>query len=718
MPTIKLTDQLGLEENIRLADSSAMLQYFRQLPSLRLDSLDLSKLGGLTLDQPAVTSLNAGVAFDRPIPIGAGSPALSIQAGAHGSFAVSKGPSDVLAEDVDAPENSRYVSFGIDASVGAEVTAGQGSFTFGIKPGATVAIVNYRNFPLHQGVTLFDALKDVVGGYVIPARIEDLEAMPAGSLATITGTGSLTLSVTANLLAVTNPLASVSLPAPLPSLSVSAGGKVTVGASYQIACRYQICGHKLASGKVRLGWYREQSSEIDVTATAVEGVSAGLGSTDLISSIVGTISANPAADLNELAQAGLSAEESANISRAVKAAVQRKLELALSAELSSSQSQDAVFLYEIDLAGLTPESRAALEQALRGDLSALHAGALPGISCVKSVWETAHTKGVTFRVNLLGILNVRSVATLTRTGKVLFDPATGALVITDKASAERIRSTQVNFGADTQKLRQVMSESFLITVVYQGAQRETGGPALRFSHNYFDLENQTDPSEMARMLRTGLALGLFSAQEADLPQGIHDFGRTMIHATTEYDNGLANAIFLDANGGPMPREFYERKGRDALQYLVKETDVDAVRLRPASDDSLWAEMKDRGQPGFPMLFPSVPAPLVGAITADYSTIVWWADAMAGAAQRLAAIRQWFDARPSASLDDAAFQKLRGDLSNHLLRVTATTKEEFGQPWGLLAMNEAANRRPGATIVIAGPKLVRTKERPLAAVANP
>jgi hypothetical protein len=34
------------------------------------------------------------------------------------------------------------------------------------------------------------------------------------------------------------------------------------------------------------------------------------------------------------------------------------------------------------------------------------------------------------------------------------------------------------------------------------------------------------------------------------------------------------------------------------------------------------------------------------------------------------------------------------------------------------MNEAANHRPGATILIAGPSLVRMKERPLAAVAKP
>src|ERR1017187_3454096 len=73
--------------------------------------------------------------------------------------------------------------------------------------------------------------------------------------------------------------------------------------------------------------------------------------------------------------------------RSAKAAVQRKLELALSTEFSAVKSGSAVFLYEIDLAALTAESRQALEQAMRGDLSSLHAASLPGISCVHSVWE-------------------------------------------------------------------------------------------------------------------------------------------------------------------------------------------------------------------------------------------------------------------------------------------------------------------------------------------
>ena len=50
MPTIPLTDQLGLNLDAQLADASALLKYARQLPTLQLNDLDLKKIGGLTLD--------------------------------------------------------------------------------------------------------------------------------------------------------------------------------------------------------------------------------------------------------------------------------------------------------------------------------------------------------------------------------------------------------------------------------------------------------------------------------------------------------------------------------------------------------------------------------------------------------------------------------------------------------------------------------------------
>jgi hypothetical protein len=120
-------------------------------------------------------------------------------------------------------------------------------------------------------------------------------------------------------------------------------------------------------------------------------------------------------------------------------------------------------------------------------------------------------------------------------------------------------------------------------------------------------------------------------------------------------------------------------------------------------------MKDLGQPGFGQVFPNLPAPLVGAIVADYTTIVWWAEAMAGASRRLAAMRRFSRLNPTASPQNTEFQALRNELASHLAKVAANTREEFGQPWGLVAMNEASGRRAPASILILGPRFVRAQD---------
>ena len=79
MPNIKLTDQFGLDLDAEPAPTSALLKYFQQVPSLHLDSVDLSKVGGLTLDEPAIRSLGTGVTFESPVTLGEGAPAIHLQ---------------------------------------------------------------------------------------------------------------------------------------------------------------------------------------------------------------------------------------------------------------------------------------------------------------------------------------------------------------------------------------------------------------------------------------------------------------------------------------------------------------------------------------------------------------------------------------------------------------------------------------------------------------
>ena len=324
-----------------------------------------------------------------------------------------------------------------------------------------------------------------------------------------------------------------------------------MGAAYRIEGEFQIRALRLDGRRVRIGWHRRKSDEWTVEATASAGVSVGTGEMDLFSTLVRAISADPKADIDELGRAGLSPDQATAILAAVQAAVSRRLELALAVEMSALESGGAAFLYEIDLPRLTPSSRDALDRALHGDLSALHRDTLPGVTCVRSIWTKASEKRISLDVNLLGIYNFGSIASLVRTGTVLAEPATGTLVFTDQITADRVRSAQVNYGADTSKLRHVLAESFLITAVYRGTEQAAGGLSLASSHTFFELRNNTSRQDMLRSLRIGTALGLWNEQAAGLPADAGDFGRTTVHARTDYDDALTTSLFLDAGGQPL-----------------------------------------------------------------------------------------------------------------------------------------------------------------------
>src|SRR5580700_2568923 len=143
MATIALTDQLGLEENVSLAPFSSLLKYFQQLPALQMSSGDLSKAGGLTLDQPALTALSGGLSFDKSVSIGPDATAISIPACAHASLAlILRTPAvvtlvDVYSGDIGIAEGTCYVAFGVQAALGVSVRADAGLLRFGVAPGGT-----------------------------------------------------------------------------------------------------------------------------------------------------------------------------------------------------------------------------------------------------------------------------------------------------------------------------------------------------------------------------------------------------------------------------------------------------------------------------------------------------------------------------------------------------------------------------------------------------
>jgi len=291
-------------------------------------------------------------------------------------------------------------------------------------------------------------------------------------------------------------------------------------------------------------------------------------------------------------------------------------------------------------------------------------------------------------------------------------------VITDKATAQQIAVSTINFGVDTNKLRHVLANGFLITAVYRGSKALVSPPQIECAHSYFQLHASTNAEVMRTELATGAALGLLDSGASDaLVGGVQDFGRTMAFAEASYGDELSLALFLNG-ADARPQTEYESAGREAVRLLVRPDAADAFRLRGVNDDSLWAQMRSAGQFNFRPLFPGLKDAEVQVIAADYSVIVWWAEAMSKCAACVASIRALPPGRDVP--DSPEFQAARAQLAKALAEVAGNTKAEFGQPWGLVAMDRVSGGRASARVEIVGTGFAfqrSTKDLPAAAAGR-
>jgi len=568
MPFIKITDTLGLNIDAVLSPLSSLLKYVRELPGLVFQGADIGKLQALTLADAAVRSLSPSLSFERPVSFGTDAPQWVIGADAGVTFrAIPRTPESQLlflpddyGDNIEIPASTCYVALGLCGSINSGVQSSSGSLTFGMNASSGFTITSYRPFSLGADpITVAQALVQSIGEFVVPASADDLEALPDGVVVTIDGLGSLKFSGAANLLAIANPLPTVSLPSPAPDLAVTQSGSVRVGGG--VGDLHRLPGPRTQNGFAArpAGLVSQARFSVQRDPSASAGVEAGTPALDVLPIVLSAISTDANVDFNELQNVGMSAGQAGSIESAVEAAVSRKLELAVPAEFGSLAENEAAFMY--DVASLDDAAKGAIRGALAGDLSSLaDAGALPaGISEVRSILSQARARRFTWKVNLLGIFNFGSISQLALRGTVTFSPSTGELVIADQATASRIQTASVNFGADEEKLCHVMAESFLITAAYRGSRAVVEAPTLASSHVFYRLENNASIQDLRRYVAIASALGLSAPP---IPEGVTSFGRTSVLVEARYDDAATQALFLAPNGAPRdPATMKRRDGR-------------------------------------------------------------------------------------------------------------------------------------------------------------
>jgi hypothetical protein len=696
MPVIKITDQFGFSIDAQLGSTSAWAAYAKQIANLLLSGTTTPQIQNLKLSDPEIQSFNAGLTFQEPIVLENGGWQASVTVNPSAAFQIVRRtanrtllfPSGEPGENVEIPAGGCYAVLSLTVNAGAALSEGA-SLSFGASAAGSLSVFSYRPFSTGEdGPTVAEALRLSVGEFVLPLSAEDLAALPAGAIVAVQANGKLKFSGNANLLAVTNPLAAVTLPASLAPLAIQQTAKVTAGASWEVVSEYLMRVHKIGGSRVRLAWYRKPESDFEIRVSASAGLNAEIGNAELLAKLMQAISTDDQPDLSEIPEEQRKAWE-----KAVTDAASRSLEIALEAELGALHSDEAMFLYEVDCAALDETAKAAVSLALVGDLSRLSSA--PGVMELRSVQTRMSEWRCALKVNLLGILNYGSLSRLARESTVTFAPSTGDLVILDRASADRVRSAASNFGPDEERLRALMAESFLITAAYRGSKLVVTPPQLASSHVYFRLYAKARSEDLRNARAIATALGLRSPE---MPAGVSDFGRITILAETHYDDQLSHALFLRPDGAPRAEAEYEAAGRRAIELLVLPDGDDRFRLLPATDDELWARMKTLGPANFEQLFPRLQA---AVIRADYLAIQWWASTMCETGAILARI----GTEPA----------LREKLARHLREVAARAHEQFGKPWGLVAMFLVSGGAP-AEMRVSGKNFAFSSSRALSAAS--
>jgi hypothetical protein len=716
MSTINITDKLGLNIAVTPGAASALHKYLKDPEKVYAELGTVKGIQNLKISDDPFNSQSLGLTFKEPVKLGSTGAELDIQPALLATVAIATGKplfdgdNDPFGDTVSIAPDKAYLSLGIQATLDLSLSDKSGDLKFGFTNQTKVVLTDYRLFPKSDPIV--PALKTLVTNYTIPGDIPDIEAMPESSIATVAGSGSLKFSGEWDLPAGVNPLATVTDTVAAGALSLKAGGSANVKASFTLTGGYQIRVQRLAGRKFRLGVLKQRSTEFDVTATAELGASATLAGTDWIQEIMKVASTDPVPDKDTLKKGGLTDDQISSINAAVKAGVERSLQLSLSAELDSLNQSSTAFTYDIDLDQVytdqTGASASAINLALDGDLTKLETPGLRGVTLGKSVASSLKERKQILKLNLLGIFNFVSISEMVQTGKVIVDHDSGAVTITDKTTATRIGFSTANFAKDSAKLRQILAESVMITAAYR-----TGriGPVAQFGATlwFFEFRHKTKPENIKDYLNICTALGVPSVQQIaaalnSLQNSGKSLGQSTFNVDATYDDALFQSLFLTGVPARTVRQEteYDNIARQALAALVLPGDPtsDARRI-PLTDDPVWLDLRSEFNQDSRLtaFFTAHPAlkNYSAVIMTDFLLIVWWSSAMSRMAKALAALLTFYDTHPNWTKDDNQFKQLHKALNKAVGGVASDTRNDFREPLGLLAMDRASGRIAPTTV---------------------
>ncbi len=679
MPTIPLTDKFGLKVDLQFDDKSDAAH--AGLQALKSKTSEFVSAGQTALDETTFHSGVFGGDFTSP-KIGLGSNLdLVLKSGDNVTITVFRNADGTLfrtggaSSDIAIAKTQAWIGLAfatqLDLSLGATSPTGLGICGKSMRANAVSSYVLVESV---NGVfpTLKSAVEKGLSAFRVLRSAADFRNQPLNSVCEwdVSGSFSIQGSYTYQLPTSCFSLATESLPFHHelqigPSLKVGLTGALTVTGEFLGRC------YRVSDSKVQLGLYKKRESDLAVSFEAQAGLSAEVGSTDLVSKL---FSALPGANF-ELAQ--IPDADRTTMEKALKGAIDQGFSIALNGSCSASLTDEAAVLYEIDLSGNSDETDAAIDATLKGNWSPL--SKLSNARELRNVVTDTHEATGKTSLNLLGIYDCASTQDFVRQCCILHDTEDGTITITDKETAQRIAVASAPFAAQDDKLRKVLDEAFLATVAYTTADSRAGfSPSIQATQSLLLYNQRSDFSALHKALLLGVALNLLIANDLRQIAAQKNFKYVRLAARTTFTGDDALRLFFSDTAARTAYQLpdLKRLGRQVLASLLdRNQPADNARWQVLTSDSTWADME---QQQFP---PGSPASY-----SDWYDITFWARSIATVAPRLKAVLDAADAqRQGDPTKDPTFMAERAALAKAIATVTRDTKAAFEKGWPMAVM---------------------------------
>ena len=224
---------------------------------------------------------------------------------------------------------------------------------------------------------------------------------------------------------------------------------------------------------------------------------------------------------------------------------------------------------------------------------------------ISSVFSTSTKKEVSFKINLLGLLNVLSLSDLIRGSKVIQDPVTGDLTIADSVTGTQIQAI-VEPPKRQERVRKAMFESLLVTAAYK-ASGAVEAFNLTSQSFHFALNQNTNAGVMTDYLNWLVALNLITVSDKQqLLASLPSQGFSTCLLRTSMTDAQCRTMFFDEQGNLRPEGYYLEYGRRAMMALLNDQVEPFDQYRYALLDQQWQQALDTGA-----------SPQTGASGGDY-----------------------------------------------------------------------------------------------------